>query len=592
MNVFVLSTGRCGSTTFARACRKITNYSSAHESKSASRLPEPATPYQTLLYPDNHIEVDNRLSWMLGTLDKTYGDQAFYVHLLRDRDEVAHSFLKRWENRGTNIINAYAWGPLTLPLDQVRSLSSDQRFGVARHYWDTVNDNIAQFLADKPNQITMWLHDIVPPFEDFWLRIGAEGDLEGALAEWQTAYNASPAARPSTSSRQQSLHDPSQVAVVKVKDRAGRRSDASPAAGDAATATSASDAAVTQTRNALDAALANFSEIDLQGFISRDDRSSWSLDSDTLKFLVSLVGFLGPQHILEFGSGLSTRVLLRVTQALDSSCGVSSVDHDPDFIEQTLASVAPDLAERLRLQFAPLVTRQYGESYLPAYRMDTEKFSRSTPFDLCVIDGPPDGLGGREGTLYQVLPHCRAGTCILLDDAARPHEQRALRNWSAALGDAIEIRDLEGFGKGLAAIIVHRSVLPNRLWQHRLEAASRELEEGIPMGSRALVIDENQWPNEFAALVSFEIEREDSFPPAKFGDVVVTLRRKAAEGIDFVVFGWPAFWWFDHFRDLRPFLDQHARRVVSSERVVAYDLRGIAEKCGPSDEVASSTTSR
>ena len=34
MNVFILNTGRCGSRTFARACAHITNYTSAHESRS------------------------------------------------------------------------------------------------------------------------------------------------------------------------------------------------------------------------------------------------------------------------------------------------------------------------------------------------------------------------------------------------------------------------------------------------------------------------------------------------------------------------------------------------------------------------------
>ena len=64
MNVFILSTGRSGSQTFARACAHVSNYTSAHESRSG------------LLgdahfdYPDNHIESDNRLSWMLGRLDR------------------------------------------------------------------------------------------------------------------------------------------------------------------------------------------------------------------------------------------------------------------------------------------------------------------------------------------------------------------------------------------------------------------------------------------------------------------------------------------------------------------------------------------
>ena len=51
-NVFVLCTGRCGSTSFERACRHATNWTSGHETRShllgADRL----------AYPDRHIEAD------------------------------------------------------------------------------------------------------------------------------------------------------------------------------------------------------------------------------------------------------------------------------------------------------------------------------------------------------------------------------------------------------------------------------------------------------------------------------------------------------------------------------------------------------
>ena len=49
MNVFVLNTGRCGSMTFVEACRPITNFSSAHESRCAKLGAE------RFAYPDNHI---------------------------------------------------------------------------------------------------------------------------------------------------------------------------------------------------------------------------------------------------------------------------------------------------------------------------------------------------------------------------------------------------------------------------------------------------------------------------------------------------------------------------------------------------------
>ena len=98
MNVFVLCTGRCGSTTFARACSHIENFGVAHESRCA-QLGD-----SRFAYPENHIEVDNRLSWLLGRLDRAYGDDAFYVHLRRPDQQVAASFLNRY--RG-GIIRAY-----------------------------------------------------------------------------------------------------------------------------------------------------------------------------------------------------------------------------------------------------------------------------------------------------------------------------------------------------------------------------------------------------------------------------------------------------------------------------------------------------
>ena len=86
MNIFVLSTGRCGSMTLDKFCKHITNYTSAHESRNNLDFK----------YPPNHIEIDNRLSWFLGRLDKIYGDDAFYVHLKRDDLKVAKSYQNRF----------------------------------------------------------------------------------------------------------------------------------------------------------------------------------------------------------------------------------------------------------------------------------------------------------------------------------------------------------------------------------------------------------------------------------------------------------------------------------------------------------------
>ena len=175
MNVFILNTGRCGSTTFIMACEHITNFTSAHESR-CDRLGE-----DRLAYPDNHIEADNRLSWFLGRLDSHYGDNAIYVHLMRNSHDTASSYAKRLFPGG--IIPAYRKGILQHLPDDISDMS------VSLDYYDTVNSNIEHFLKDKTRKMEFNLENAKEDFKKFWELVGAEGDLEAALAEFDIPYN-------------------------------------------------------------------------------------------------------------------------------------------------------------------------------------------------------------------------------------------------------------------------------------------------------------------------------------------------------------------------------------------------------------------
>jgi hypothetical protein len=184
MNVFVLCTGRCGSTTFARACQHITNFTSAHESNWGR------VGHARFDYPPNHIEADNRLTWMLGTLDDRFGTNAFYVHLQRDRTSTAKSFDRRWGSP-RSIIEAYG-----------KAILSTQRqdLDVCLSYVDCVNDNIRLFLKDKPHHMTMTLETLGSSFAEFWDLIGAVGELDAAMATLAERHNASDASPPHAAS--------------------------------------------------------------------------------------------------------------------------------------------------------------------------------------------------------------------------------------------------------------------------------------------------------------------------------------------------------------------------------------------------------
>ncbi|MBT2968445.1 MAG: hypothetical protein B6D72_04340 [gamma proteobacterium symbiont of Ctena orbiculata] len=175
MNIFILNAGRCGSTTFIEACRQISNYTAGHESRAT------LTGDRRLAYPENHIEADNRLCWMLGRLDREYGDNAFYVHLTRNRDESVASFVKRMDY---GIMAAYREGILMGGKGQSAA-------EIASDYLDTLAHNITLFLKDKHHRMDFSLERADSDFIDFWHRIDARGDLEKALAAWRTRYNAS-----------------------------------------------------------------------------------------------------------------------------------------------------------------------------------------------------------------------------------------------------------------------------------------------------------------------------------------------------------------------------------------------------------------
>lgn len=180
MNVFILSTGRTGSHTFVEACKHLTNYTVGHETRVK------AVGTGRVEFPPDHIEADNLLCWFLGRLDETYGDDAFYVHLLRSREATATSRVNRMAVIPGNVMHAYSHGIYR----EAQKFATPLEF--ASDYWDTVNANIRLFLKDKTHTMDIHLESAAAEFPAFLDAIGAEGDLAAAVREWEIPYNAGP----------------------------------------------------------------------------------------------------------------------------------------------------------------------------------------------------------------------------------------------------------------------------------------------------------------------------------------------------------------------------------------------------------------
>ena len=306
-------------------------------------------------------------------------------------------------------------------------------------------------------------------------------------------------------------------------------------------------------RDPIAAALADFKSVDLSWLRPPPTDDGWAMAPDALRFLSSLARHLKPRHILEFGSGHSTRVLARACPR----CAISSVDHDPEF------------ALKKKAQVAPLVARDCGGKILPVYLLDPKRFASRRPVDLVVIDGPPVNLGGREGTLYQAMDFARAGTIVLLDDAGRAEEKAILQRWQESLGDAIAVRRLPGFSRGLAVVIVCQPVRRAELWAHRERLTQRDVGRLVPRGS--LVISVGGIPLAPGRRVfSF---MEDEGLPANDAMAIHEVERLRKKGAGFLAFAGHAFWWLDCYAGLARHLRERHRCLLENDRVVLFKLR-------------------
>ena len=317
--------------------------------------------------------------------------------------------------------------------------------------------------------------------------------------------------------------------------------------------------------------------VDLRAFALPRKASAWVLPEDTLRVMVSLVEQLKPSHILEFGVGLSTRVLAQAMARLEHTCRLSCVDHDAAYIRSAREELPGEFREGVRMQLAPLIVRQLGWRNLPLYDLRPEELSSSVPVDLALIDGPPETLGGREGTLYQLMSFARKGTIVVLDDANRESEQRAIQGWQDAFGDAIEAHRFTEFRKGLAIVIVREVIPPADIWSHQVRMALSQVRDLLPRPREVVLAGSDWWHEPLARDLGFGpfVEREglDWGPPGDDKQAIAELTRLRRRRMRFLVFGTHSFWWLEHYREFSRFLRSHFLCFHEGPRLVIFDLK-------------------
>jgi predicted O-methyltransferase YrrM len=326
---------------------------------------------------------------------------------------------------------------------------------------------------------------------------------------------------------------------------------------------------------ALDQALAASAKVDLDAAVIAG-RSDWSLDEDALRFCIALVEGLRPRRIVEFGSGISSLALTSACAPMGDDWRMWSIEHDPAFLELSRRLLgAAGLERRVDFVLAPLVLRWIAGEERPVYHLppETEVWEKA---DLIVIDGPPSALGGRGGVLYQAMSFARAGTVVLLDDADRDQERAALADWTLRFGDAIEVRALPGFARGLAAIVVNTPVPGGELDRRETCEMEELLERTLPAGSTCVMIDDRRLDPAAVAgrtvLRFFERDGEYWGKPAGDDEAILEIERQRRGGATLLaIAGWSA-WWLDHYSGFARHVTAQFRCLRRDDRLILFEL--------------------
>jgi hypothetical protein len=121
---------------------------------------------------------------------------------------------------------------------------------------------------------------------------------------------------------------------------------------------------------------------------------------------------------------------------------------------------------------------------------------------------------------------------------------------------------------------------PEELWSQmsRLARVRQQVTALIGPRDTFILVDQNEWGTEEAIwdrrpLPFLERGGEYWGNPPDDGTAVRELERLRAAGASFMVFGWPAFWWLDHYTGLHGYLRANYRCVLRNELVIVFDLR-------------------
>jgi hypothetical protein len=113
-------------------------------------------------------------------------------------------------------------------------------------------------------------------------------------------------------------------------------------------------------------------------------------------------------------------------------------------------------------------------------------------------------------------------------------------------------------------------------WAHRLLVTLDEIATVVPAGERLVLVDDGEWWQGYVegrrALPFLERDGVYWGAPPDDATAIRELGRLRAEGAAYLVVGWPAFWWLDHYAGFCRYLRDTFPCLLENERLIAFAL--------------------
>jgi glycosyltransferase involved in cell wall biosynthesis len=127
---------------------------------------------------------------------------------------------------------------------------------------------------------------------------------------------------------------------------------------------------------------------------------------------------------------------------------------------------------------------------------------------------------------------------------------------------------------------------PHYSWRRSLQLASEELLALLPAGETFVLVDDDEWNHHWGTSEVVPGRYATPFPerggrywglPADDASAIEELERLSRAGRRYIVFGWTAFWWLEHYAGFHRHLRSRHRCVHESEHLVAFDLQSAPD---------------